>query len=81
MDIQDLPIWVFILVGFAAQMIDGALGMAYGVTSTTILEQPGRASEIRQRIRAHGRSGDDGDLRAVALARWATYISTWPSGW
>jgi len=27
----------FILVGFLAQMIDGALGMAYGVTSTSIL--------------------------------------------
>jgi uncharacterized membrane protein YfcA len=26
-----------VLVGFVAQMIDGALGMAYGVTSTTIL--------------------------------------------
>lgn len=37
MDIQSIPIWAFILVGFVAQMIDGALGMAYGVSSTTIL--------------------------------------------
>ena len=29
-------IW-FILVGFFAQMIDGALGMAYGVSSTSVL--------------------------------------------
>lgn len=27
----------FIAVGFAAQMVDGALGMAYGVTATSIL--------------------------------------------
>ncbi|MBE3133538.1 MAG: sulfite exporter TauE/SafE family protein, partial [Acidobacteria bacterium] len=27
----------FVGVGFLAQMIDGALGMAYGVTSTTFL--------------------------------------------
>lgn len=27
----------FVLVGFAAQLIDGALGMAYGVISTTLL--------------------------------------------
>jgi uncharacterized protein len=32
-----LNIFVFILVGFAAQMIDGALGMAYGVSSNTFL--------------------------------------------
>jgi len=28
---------VYIIVGFIAQMIDGSLGMAYGVTSTTFL--------------------------------------------
>ena len=27
----------FIAIGFAAQMVDGAIGMAYGVTATTIL--------------------------------------------
>lgn len=41
MDINDIPIWAFILVGFVAQMIDGALGMAYGVSSTTILSSLG----------------------------------------
>lgn len=34
---MDLNILVFVLVGFVAQMIDGALGMAYGVTSNTFL--------------------------------------------
>lgn len=41
MDLQTLPIWAFIIVGFVAQMIDGALGMAYGVSSTTILNSLG----------------------------------------
>lgn len=30
-------IYVYILVGFAAQMVDGAIGMAYGITSTSFL--------------------------------------------
>ncbi len=32
-----LNFFVFVLVGFVAQMIDGALGMAYGVSSNTFL--------------------------------------------
>lgn len=34
---MDLSILVYVLVGFVAQMIDGALGMAYGVSSNTFL--------------------------------------------
>jgi uncharacterized membrane protein YfcA len=34
---MDTNILVFVLVGFVAQMIDGALGMAYGVSSNTFL--------------------------------------------
>jgi len=34
---SNLSILVFILVGFIAQMIDGALGMAYGVSSNSFL--------------------------------------------
>lgn len=34
---MDLPIWIFIIVGFVAQLIDGALGMAYGVSSNAFL--------------------------------------------
>lgn len=34
---MDTNILIFIAVGFIAQLIDGALGMAYKVTSTTIL--------------------------------------------
>jgi siroheme synthase-like protein len=33
----DSTIFLYILAGFTAQMIDGALGMAYGVTATTFL--------------------------------------------
>lgn len=33
----DSTIWWFILAGFIAQLIDGALGMAYGVSCTTLL--------------------------------------------
>jgi uncharacterized membrane protein YfcA len=32
---MELDIIIFIVFGFAAQMIDGCLGMAYGVSSTT----------------------------------------------
>ena len=42
--IQDaLP---YIIVGFAAQMIDGALGMAYGVTSTSLLLSSGISAAV-----------------------------------
>jgi len=33
--------WIYALVGLGAQMIDGALGMAYGVSSTTFLLSAG----------------------------------------
>ncbi len=31
------PFWSAVMVGFFAQVVDGALGMAYGVTATTFL--------------------------------------------
>jgi uncharacterized membrane protein YfcA len=34
---MDPDFWLFAAVGFAAQLVDGALGMAYGVISTTVL--------------------------------------------
>jgi len=34
---MELTILLYVLVGFLAQMIDGALGMAYGVSSNTFL--------------------------------------------
>lgn len=38
---MDLTIWKYIMAGFFAQMIDGALGMAYGVSCTTLLLSTG----------------------------------------
>lgn len=35
--LDPADIWPFILIGFAAQMVDGALGMAFGVISSTLL--------------------------------------------
>ena len=32
-----LEFWFYILAGFAAQLVDGALGMAYGLTASTFL--------------------------------------------
>lgn len=37
MDIAVSALFTFILIGFIAQLIDGALGMAYGVASTSML--------------------------------------------
>ena len=34
---MDADIWLFVAVGFAAQLVDGALGMAYGVICSTVL--------------------------------------------
>ena len=34
---MEHSILIFIAVGFVAQIIDGALGMAYGVSSTSFL--------------------------------------------
>lgn len=34
---MDTTIFTYIIIGFIAQMIDGSLGMAYGVSSTTFL--------------------------------------------
>lgn len=39
--LSDRMFWTAVAVGFLAQAIDGALGMAYGVTSTTFLLSAG----------------------------------------
>lgn len=42
----DSGIFIYIIAGFTAQMIDGALGMAYGVTATTFLLSAGISPAI-----------------------------------
>ncbi|CAN5723700.1 hypothetical protein BH24ACT22_BH24ACT22_15170 [soil metagenome] len=37
---------VLVIVGFVAQLVDGSLGMAYGVTSTTLLLAVGLSPAI-----------------------------------
>ena len=37
----DKSFWIMVLAGFLAQMVDGALGMGYGVTSTAVLLSAG----------------------------------------
>ena len=39
--IVDFNILIYIAIGFAAQMVDGALGMAYGATSQSLLGSAG----------------------------------------
>jgi hypothetical protein len=43
---MDLTILLYLLVGFLAQVIDGALGMAYGVSSNTFLLSVGVSPAI-----------------------------------
>lgn len=38
--------WMFVLVGFCAQLIDGALGMAFGLISSTFLLSMGQAPVV-----------------------------------
>jgi len=42
----DINFFIIILIGFLAQMIDGSLGMAYGVSSTTFLTTVGVPAKI-----------------------------------
>jgi hypothetical protein len=37
----DIPLYWIVLAGFCAQLVDGALGMGYGVTSTSIMLSTG----------------------------------------
>lgn len=38
--------WTFMLIGFCAQLVDGALGMAFGVISSTFLLSMGQAPVV-----------------------------------
>jgi hypothetical protein len=42
---------LFVVIGFAAQIIDGAIGMAYGLISTTVLLSIGVAPSTAYSMR------------------------------
>jgi uncharacterized membrane protein YfcA len=44
--LESVPFWSAVLVGFAAQAVDGALGMAYGITATSFLLGTGASPAI-----------------------------------
>lgn len=44
--LSSVPFWTSALVGFLAQSVDGALGMAYGITATTFLLGTGASPAI-----------------------------------
>ena len=48
---MEVTILLYVLVGFVAQMIDGALGMAYGVSSNTFLLSLGIPPAAAKKLR------------------------------
>lgn len=67
---------VLALVGFAAQLIDGALGMAYGVTSTTLLLIVGTAPAVAS---ASVHLAELGTTLAAGAAHWRLGNVDWPT--
>lgn len=58
---------VMLMVGFVAQMVDGSLGMAYGVTSTTLLLSAGFAPAVAS---ASVHLAEVGTTLASGLSHW-----------
>ncbi len=53
---MDTTWWLFFAVGMGAQLVDGALGMAFGVTATTVPAQFRRCAGAGQRHGPHRRN-------------------------
>ncbi len=62
-----LEILGFVLVGFLAQLVDGALGMAYGVTATTVLLLLGTPPQVAS---ASVHAAETFTTGASALSHW-----------
>jgi len=61
---------LFAFIGFVAQLIDGALGMAYGVSSTTFFAQYRLSASHCKCERSHGRDIYKWCIRAFASKVW-----------
>ncbi|MCA3748238.1 MAG: sulfite exporter TauE/SafE family protein, partial [Rubrobacter sp.] len=70
---------VLALVGFAAQLVDGSLGMAYGVTSTTLLLAVGITPALASTV-VH--ISEVGTTLASGLSHWRFGNVDWEKvGW
>ena len=65
----------FVLVGFGAQLVDGTLGMAYGVTSTTLLLAAGYAPAAAS---AAVHLAEIGTTLASGASHWKFGNVDWP---
>ena len=63
--------WLAAAVGLLAQTVDGALGMAYGITSTSFLLATGTQPGGGQRFGAHRRGVHHRACRASRTSSWA----------
>jgi uncharacterized protein len=66
-EVAGAPLWAVLLVGFAAQLVDGALGMAFGLVSTTFLLGLGVPPALAS---ASVHVAEIGTTGASALAHW-----------
>ena len=72
-------LFIFAVVGLVAQLIDGALGMAYGVTATTLLLSTGSAPAIAS---ASVHLAEVGTTLASGLSHWRFGNVSWRTvGW
>lgn len=69
-------IFVFALVGFIAQLVDGSLGMAYGVTSSTLLLSYGIAPAVAS---ASIHIAEVGTTLASGVSHWKLGNVDWRS--
>jgi uncharacterized protein len=70
---------VLVIVGFAAQLVDGSLGMAYGVTSTTLLLAVGVAPALAS---ASVHIAEVGTTLASGVSHWRFGNVDWSKvGW
>ncbi|HEX9906591.1 MAG TPA: sulfite exporter TauE/SafE family protein [Propylenella sp.] len=69
-----LEVVLFVAVGFLAQLIDGALGMAYGVTATSVLLQFGTPPAVAS---ASVHAAEAFTTGASALSHWRLRNVDW----